>query len=190
MPYWINYTPPDWDDEGQRPCTCAGRCLEGTNVLTVAGGREHQPGWSCGPYCRTDRQLVRDTFEALPLHHAELGARLGDKGTMQGPKVSGSKASPVPLNLAFDELREEMLTVVASWTGRVWTAARLAGPQLDWALSDRSRYGAPLVANPGPTFARMCASIARHINDLLNLAVEPMTRFMSLADADLLPAGT
>lgn len=187
MAYKIHTT--TLDDNGQQPCARADRCLESTSI-PGPDGRENQPTLGYRALCDSDRALALRCIEALPGHHWELGDRIGDRANSHGPKVSGSRNPPIPINLTFDELRVEMVNIIASWAGRIYHLAHLAGIETERSLADRARYGAPLTANPQQPFTRMCETLAAHLDALLLLPPEPMTRILTLTDADDLPEGT
>lgn len=159
----------DHGDE-QRPCARGDRCAEAESINTGGGRRELHPALGYRAFCDTDRGLVLRCLEGLPGHHAELGDRIGDKVGTSGPKVSGSKNAPVPINLTVDELRVDLDNLITSWAERVYEVAHLVGTARD--------------------FARMCEILGGHLDALLALPAEPMTRFIPLADADDLPDGT
>jgi hypothetical protein len=168
------------DDDGQRPCARGDRCAQAT--VTITGGhRTIEPALGYRALCETDRDFALTCIEALPAYHQELGERIGDKGNTHGPKVSGSREAPIPINLSFDELRVELVNVIASWTGRVYRVANLTG------TVDTDR---PLTAYTDDPFRQMCETLGAHLDALLALPAESMTRFMPLADADDLPEDT
>ncbi|GAA3958060.1 hypothetical protein GCM10023085_45680 [Actinomadura viridis] len=186
----IHSIPADRDDGGQRPCARGDRCINATVTFT-GGQRIIEPALGYRALCDADREFTLRCLEQLPAYHRELGERIGDKSsTGHGPKVSGSKNAPIPINLTFDTLRVELVNVISSWAGRIYRVAGLAGRETDRSLEDRARYGAPFAAYPDQPFEEMCETLAARLDALLALPAEPMTRTMTTVDADDLPEGT
>lgn len=190
MAYTIHTHEVETSDDEQRPCARGDRCMEAESVVQADGRRSLEPALGYRAFCDSDRSFVLRSVEALPGYYREMGDRIGDKTTASGPKVSGSRNAPIPINLTVDELRVELVNVVASWAGRVYKVANLAGIATERSLEERAAYGAPLTANASAPFTRMCEALGAHLDALLALTAEPMLRFVALADADDLPAGT
>lgn len=174
-------------DDGQRPCARGERCMEAESVRQADGRYTLTPALGYRAFCVSDREFVLRCVEDLPRYFTELGDRIGDKATGQGPKVSGSRNSPILINLTVDELRVEMVNLVSSWAGRVYRVANLTGIDTERSLADRVRYGAQLTAYVDDAFNRMCETLGAHLDALLALDTEPMTRYMTVAEADELP---
>lgn len=180
MPYWIHSMPADLDEDGQRPCARGDRCASAT-ITVVNGERVVEPARSYRTLCDADRGLALRCLEQLPAYYSELGDRIGEKSTSVGPKVSGSREAPIPINLSFDELRTELVDVIASWAGRVYRVANLTG-----TVDTDNRTA----ASAEGSFRAMCETLGAHLDALLALPAEPMARFLPLAEADKLPEGT
>jgi hypothetical protein len=179
MPYRMDPAP-EVDDHGQRPCARGDRCA--TATVTVTGGhRIIEPALGYRTLCETDRGLALRCLEQLPGYYHQLGDRIGDHAASTGPKVSGSRTAPIPVNLTVDELRVELVNVIASWAGRVYQVAHLTG------TVDADR---PLTAYTERPVQAMCETLTAHLDALLALPAEPMTRFLTLTEADDLPEGT
>lgn len=182
-PYTIHNGPAavDADGDGQRPCARGSRCLESASVLQPDGRRTNEPALGYRTLCDSDRAFALTCIEALPGYYRELGGRIGDKQQGHGPRVSGSREAPIPVNPSVDELRVDLINIVASWTGRILHVARIVGevdpdrPASHYTLED---------------VGRMCGTLAAHLDALLTLDAGPMTRFMPIGDADDLPDGT
>lgn len=177
------------DDDGQRPCARGDRCME-ASVVFHEGNRVRTPALGYRPLCDSDRSYALRCLEQFPAYYAELGERIGDKATGQGPKVSGSRTAPLPLNLTVDAVRVDLVNVIASWASRVHRVADLTPIATERSLGERVLHGAPLTADADGPFQRMCETLGAHLDALLSLAHEPMTRFVPLADSDDLPEGT
>lgn len=162
-------------DDGQRPCARGDRCLNSTAVQQPDGSWRREPALGYRAFCDACRGLVLRSVEQMPGYHADLRAQLGERYTPNGPKVTGtsSPARP-PLNLAFDALAREVYYVASSWAGRVVLVAGLHTADVD-------RGGYAYVDDP---LQRMCETLAVHVDVLLGLEIEPMTRFMGNVDAD------
>jgi hypothetical protein len=173
----------DVDDDGQRACARGDRCIE-AEAGWEDGHRVFYPAMGYRAFCDSCRGFVLRCLEQFPAYYTELGDRIGDKATGHGPKVSGSRTAPLPLNLTVDSLRVDMVNLVASWAARVHVVARLAPIDTDRSLEDRVRYGAPLIANVDGPFTRMCETLGSHLDALLALGPEPMTRFIPIEEAD------
>ena len=173
-----HYTTGDVDSDGQRACARGDRCLESTTVQQPDGTRARQPALGYRTLCDSDRTLLLTAVEALPGYYRELGDRIGDKTSGRGEKVSGSREAPIPVNVTVDELRVDLANIVASWTVRVEDVARLHG-----GVGDRTTQ-----AYTAAPFTAMCEVLAAHLDALLALDREPMTRFVTLHEARELQA--
>lgn len=184
----VHSQPTDAGDE-QRPCARGERCLAAT-ITVEKGKRTHAPTLTYRTFCPADRNAILHTIEELPGYYQELGDRAGDKTAGTGPKVSGSRAAPLPINLTFDSLRVDMTGIVASWATRIYVEKGLTGVQTDRSLWGRAWFGAPLTAYSDGPFQRMCETLAGYLDTLLALGPEPMSRFLTIEEAAKLPEGT
>lgn len=173
MSYQTHTTHGVGDTDGQRPCARGDRCLEADFSHGPDGMRVRQGALGYRALCDSDRTFLLTCVEALPGYYEELADRIGDKSSGHGEKVSGSREAPIPINVTVDELMVELVNVIASWAGRVEHVARLTSVFTD----------GPLRAAAGEPVALMCQTLAAHLDVLLALTAEPMTRFVTLADA-------
>lgn len=180
--YWVHSQPeePGASDDGQRPCARGERCAGATSVRQPDGKYKQVPTLGYRAFCDRCRDMILRCLEQIPDYHRDLRAMIGDKGQGTGPKVSGSRSAPLPINLTVDALVTDLVDIVASWAGRVSLVAGLHGTDADRRL--RAYADQPV--------KRMCLSLVAHVDVLLGLGPQPMTRFLSLADAATLPAGT
>lgn len=180
MAYRIHTMPDIVDDDGQRPCARGERCASSTMVRQSDGSYERQPARGYRAFCDACRGQVLRAIEQIPGYHKNLRDEMGEKQSGAGPKVSGSRSAPIPVNVTYEALATEIVDLVASWAGRVAVVAGLFGSDSDRRL--RAYADEPL--------KRMSATLAAHVDALLGLDPEPMTRFMTIADAATLPLGT
>jgi hypothetical protein len=174
MTYWPHSASADVDTGGrQRPCARGDRCLEGTAVPQPGAARIIEPALGYRALCDSDRTFLLTVMEALPGYYRELGHRIGDRTPGHGEKVSGSREAPIPVNVTVDELMAEMVNTIASWSVRVEDVAELTG-----GLGDRTSRG--YTAEP---FTTMCELLAAHLDAVLSLEAEPMTRFVTIQQA-------
>jgi hypothetical protein len=168
--YWIHSDPSvDGDTAGQlcaRGRHCASRDEKGI------------PPWGPRAFCEPDRTRIQAVLgpQELPALYRELGARIGDKKTGDGPRVSGGgKTPPVPINLATDAFMRLTVDIVLSWEQRVRAAARLAD-------TDPPRNGDHTAA-----LDRACRTLAAHIDTLLGLEPDGMRRYEDIHRREHLP---
>jgi hypothetical protein len=171
---------PGADDEGQRACARGERCASATSVRQADGSYKQQPALGYRAFCDRCRDMVMRCVEQMPGYLTDLRAQLGDKGRGSGPKVSGSRSAPLPINLNVEALVTDLVDMVASWAGRVALVAGLFGVDADRRLR----------AYPDMPVQRMCEQLAVHLDVLLGLGPQPMTRFVTMEDAAKLPPGT
>lgn len=100
-------------------------------------------------------------------------------GRRDDVRVAVSKAPPVPLDLAADEILREMAEVLVSWEERVRDVARLS--PLDTATSRARRAGFAV--------EQAARVLAPRVDALLALPAGPMMRGGELVDLDGTAAG-
>lgn len=175
MAYRIHSAPDDYrHDSEQRECARGERCASATVVRLDDGTYLRQAALGYRTMCEIDRAFVLRSIEQMPDYHAELFDRLGDKTSSHGPKVSGSRSAPLPVNVTYEALLGEIEYLVPSWALRV---AILADLQTGVA-ERRSRAYWRLALTP------LCVMLAEHLDALLGLDVEPMNRFMGNTEVD------
>ncbi|MFI6496886.1 hypothetical protein [Nonomuraea typhae] len=156
-----------------RPCARGHHCSD-RQVVIDNGERITQPALTYRAYCDRDREHLARTISRLPQQYVELYQAL-PRSNGDGPKVSGSKAPPLPLRADVEALMRDMVHVVASWQKVIAAVAGLAesGPKRQGrALSDA------------------CRALAAHVDALLALDPWPVVRYMPLADAAKLGAAS
>jgi hypothetical protein len=133
------------------------------------------PAQTYRPFCDADVTRIRACLDDLPRRYAELAARIGDKGTIDGPRVSGGggAAPPIPINTGVEAFQQQITEIVTSWEERVRDAAHLAD------VSGARRAGhAVKVA---------CTILSAHVHALLALPADGMSRTCDIARAEHVP---
>ena len=162
-------------DEGLRDCARGERCAARKTVPGDGGKYISVPAQTYRPFCDADVTRIRDCLTDMPRRYVELAARIGDKGTSDGPRVSGGRgaAPPIPINTGVDAFQQQIVEIVTSWEERVRDAANLAD------VSGNRRAGhAVKVA---------CQVLAAHVQALLALPPDSMYRTVDIARAEYVP---
>ena len=160
-------------DEGLHDCARGERCATRTTIAGTGGERVIVPGQTYRTFCDPDRDRIQAALDDLPARYTDLGDRIGDKGHADGPRVSGGgRTAPIPINLAVDALTRQVEEIVLSWDERVRVVARLTD------LTAPTRAAAVTAA---------CRMLAAHVDALLALPGDDMTRTMDLSRAEHLP---
>ena len=162
-------------DEGLRDCARGERCAARKTVPGDGGKYISVPAQTYRPFCDADVTRIRDCLTDLPRRYVELAARIGDKGTSDGPRVSGGRgaAPPIPINTGVEAFQQQITEIVTSWEERVRDAAHLAD------VSGNRRAGhAVKVA---------CQVLAAHVQALLALPPDSMYRTVDIARAEYVP---
>ncbi|MFG2001715.1 hypothetical protein ACGFNU_21445 [Spirillospora sp. NPDC048911] len=168
----LTYSRIEVDDDGLHDCARGDHCAARTTTVE-AGQRITVPAQTYRALCDADRTHVLNCLDELPGLYSELRARIGDKSRSDGPRVSGGgKTAPVILNLAVDALLRHINTVVLSWDERVRVVA---------GFSDLAAATTDTATTTG------CVLLARHVDTLLGLPAEPMSRRRDLTQAEHLP---
>lgn len=160
----------DYDD-GQRPCARGERCADATTVRQDDRTLLREAALGYRTLCDRDRAFLVRCLDDLPKHYAALHRRIGDKGIATGERVTGTASAPIPLNIAISVWLDEIVLVVASWCERVEDVARLAG------VTQIRRL------HPDAIVESMCVTLSAHVDVLLSLPAEPMTRFVTISEA-------
>ena len=165
------------DDDGQRECARGDHCAGRTTVLQD-GKNIIVPAPTYTAYCVADRARIVNCLTDLPKRFEELSDHLGDIGTSSsGPRVSGSRSSgpPVPVNLGVDAFQRQILEILVSWEERVRAVVPLS--PIDGRRRDQTAV------------TTASTILAAHIDALLALPADAMTRSLDLARASHLPDG-
>lgn len=162
-------------DEGLHDCARGERCSARKTVLGDDGKYVVVPGQTYRPFCDADVTRIRGCLIDLPRRYVELAARIGDKGSSDGPRVSGGRgaAPPIPINTGVEAFQQHITEIITSWEERVRDAAHLAD------ISGNRRAGhAVKVA---------CTVLAAHVHVLLSLPRDSMYRTCDIARAEHIP---
>ncbi|MEV4672708.1 hypothetical protein AB0K34_13720 [Actinomadura sp. NPDC049382] len=160
-------------DEGLHDCARGDHCAARITAAGSGGERVIVPAQTYRTFCDPCRDRIRDCLEDLPARYGDLRDRIGDKGRTDGPRVSGGgRTAPVPINLAVDALLRQVEEIVLSWDERVRAVARLTD------------LTAPSVSTAVTAASGM---LVAHVDVLLGLDPQDMTRSMDLARAEHLP---
>lgn len=160
-------------DEGLHDCARGEHCAARKTVAGQGGERIIVPAQTYRAFCDQDRDRVRDVLDDLPARYNELRARIGDRRTQDGPRVSGgARTAPIPINLGIDALLRQIEEIVLSWDEHVRIVARLAD------LTAPTRADAVTTA---------CGMLTKHVDALVGVEGVDMSRTMDLARHEHLP---
>ena len=174
MRYISDYQP---DDDGQRECARAERCLDSRSVPNGDGTYITAGALGYRTFCDACRGHIVRCLEQMPGYYQDLREILGDKSAGHGERVSGSREHPIPLNVTVDSLMGELIASVHVWAARVaFTAGLKSVPE----TMPRAYVDAP--------FEGLCGMLAAHVDVLVSLEAAPMGVQISLVEADELPA--
>lgn len=162
-------------DEGMHDCARGKHCAGRKTVLADDGKYMTVPGPTYRAFCDLDTTNIRNCLKDLPRRFVELGAHIGDKATLDGPRVSGGGkfAPPIPINTGVEAFQQQITEVVTSWEERVRDAANLAD------VSGNRRAGMAVKV--------ACQILAAHIQVLLALPADSMYRTVDLARYEHVP---
>lgn len=167
------YSPDTDAEEGQHPCARGEHC-SARETLIEDGQRIVVPAPTYQVFCHADRDRIQACLGELPGRYRQLEDRIGDKGRADGMRVSGGNAAPgQPYSLGIDAFQRQIVDVVLSWDERVRVPAELAD------LTAESVDAAVRAA---------CGMLAAHIDALLSLDPDRMTRREDIARVERLPA--
>ncbi|NRQ36010.1 hypothetical protein HII36_29875 [Nonomuraea sp. NN258] len=155
-------------------------CARGTRC---AARTKDGPALSYRPFCDTDRSLIAQAIQGMPLLYAAMADLLvADRSggfAYDAVRVTTSQGRPVPINLDADASQREMAEILVSWEERVRDVARM--PALDTAASRGQRLGVLI--------AQAVTVLAPRLDALLALQAAPMVRGGELVDLDGAGAG-
>lgn len=162
-------------DEGLHDCARGDRCAARKTVLGDDGKYVVVPGQTYRAFCDADVTRIRNCLTDLPRRYVELATRIGDKPTLDGPRVSGGggAAPPIPINTGVEAFQQQIVEILTSWEERVRDAASLAD------VSGARRAGQAVKV--------ACAVLAAHVHALLALPADSMYRTLDIARAEHVP---
>ncbi len=129
-------------------------------------------------FCRSDRDMIARTLTGIPEMWVRVHQELSVKAA--GTEwVSGSRTALVPPNMAADALMREVIAVLVSWEERVRQAAGLTLP--DTQLARRRRDSVAVTS--------AVRTLSAHLDRLVALPAEPMSRAFELHNLDRIPEG-
>ncbi|SDI40613.1 hypothetical protein SAMN05421505_14913 [Sinosporangium album] len=166
---------------GLRECARAERCSAPRIDTDPTGRTNRRPALTPRPLCDADRTAVANTLTAIPALYVHVHQHMEQTlpALASGPRISISKTPPALISLGADELLRLMLDTLVSWEERVRTVARLT--PLDTGAARLRRDGVALV--------QATETLASHLDALLALPNEPMTRNGDLVDLSGADAG-
>ena len=129
-------------------------------------------------FCQADRNHIYRQLAGIPELWVRVHQELPVK-TQGTERVTMSRSAPVPPNLNADALLREILAVLSSWDERVRMDAGLTLP--DTQLSRQRRD--PVV------LAETVRLLTAHLDRLLALPADAMSRTYSLYDLEKIPEG-
>ena len=162
----------------QRPCSRGQYCSAAT-VTEQDGERVTTPALCYQAFCSKCQGLTFRALGDLPELWVRLHLELGSKGQAT-ERVSMSRSAPLPLRADIDAQLREILNVLASWDERLRLAARLTLPDTD-ETHRRTDHGR--------LTAGFCKTLAVHLDTLLSLPPDAMSRSFSLYNLDRIPEG-
>lgn len=162
----------------QHPCARAAYCSAAT-VTEQDGERVTTPALTYGTFCSKCQGLTFRALGEIPELWVRLHLELGNKGQAT-ERVSMSRSAPLPLRADIDAQLREIMNVLASWDERVATAERLSGRDTD---QTRRR------TDHGRLTAGFCRTLREHLDTLLQLPPDAMSRSFPLHDLDRIPEG-
>jgi hypothetical protein len=171
--------PPPRPAAGQHPCARADYCSGSTATIGEDGKTIKAPALCYAAYCQKCRNQVYRALTAIPELWVRLHQELGSKG-QASERVTMSRSAPLPLRADIDALLREHVDILASWDERVRMDAGLTMPDTD---EQRRR------PDHGRQAAAFCRTLAAHLDRLLELPPDAMSRAYSLHDLGKIPEG-
>lgn len=162
-------------DEGLHDCARGKHCASRKSVLVEDSGYATVPGQTYRAFCDLDTTKIRNCLTDLPRRYVELGGHIGDKTTLDGPRVSGGGkfAPPIPINTGVEAFQQQITEVVTSWEERVRDAAKLSD------VSGNRRAGMAVKV--------ACQVLAGHVQVMLALPADSMYRTCDISRAEHVP---
>ena len=164
---------------GQHPCARADYCSGSTATIGEDGKTVKTPALCYAAFCQKCRNQVYRALTAIPELWVRLHQELGSKG-QASERVTMSRSAPLPLRADIDALLREHLDILASWDERVRQDAGLTMPDTD---EQRRR------SDHGRLVASLARTLAAHLDRLLELPADAMSRSYSLHDLGKIPEG-
>jgi hypothetical protein len=176
--YWVHSAPEGLEVEAeQRPCARGERCKSPTVWYDDDGSMHREPALGPRAFCDKDRAEIAQALDRLPDRYLELAVRLGEKQSIDGPKVTGGGASaPAPIRLDIDALMVRIVHIAASWDVRVAAVANLT----DNSSARPERRGSQ---SARVALTQICRRLGAHLDALIALPAESMVRYVSEREA-------
>lgn len=162
--------------EGEHPCARAEWCA--SSVPAEAGSTRREPARGPRAFCDRDRGLVARSLEELPEQYVRLTIEMGSP-SCRGTAIRVPFGPRLPLRVDIDALTRLMAESLVSWHERVADVARL-----DFPASRLSR-----MRREARAVARAQQVLSAHLDAMLALPPQPMSRAWDLRDLDRLPDG-
>lgn len=180
-PGYITPPPPAPDGEGQRPCARDQWCASSIVVFDGPNGTgRHAPALGTRAFCERDRLFVERCLSELPAQYLHLRAELGNPSA-RGQVIRIPFGPRVPIRVDIDALMHAIAESLVSWHERVAAVASLNFP------AGHDKHGNPLRRRQGAAVKRAADVLEGHLDALLALEPEPVTRACSLRDVLEMP---
>ena len=163
----------------QRQCARGSFCLGKTTELGDDEQPVTTPALTHETFCSKCRNAIWRALDEIPELWVRLHQELGSKG-QASERVTMSRSAPLPLRADIDALLREHLDILASWDERVRIAASLVLPD-----TQETR----LRADHGRMVAAHARTLKVHLDTLLALPADAMSRSYSLHDLAKIPEG-
>jgi hypothetical protein len=169
--------PETGSDEGMRPCARGSWCASSYTV-TESGETRHEPALGPRTFCDRDRGHIERCLGELPEQYVRLYAELGNPNA-QGIAVRIPFGPRIPIRVDIDVLTCLIAEYLVSWHERVAHVA-----QLHFPVGRLSR-----LRREGLAVQRAQLVLSAHLDALLALPAEPMSRAWDFRDLERLPEG-
>ena len=157
------------DEGGQRPCSRGEFCASADRQRLDDGKMRCTPALGYRAFCDTDRDLIGRCLGLFPSLHERLAGAVGDFLTAE-VLVHAPFGPSVLIRVDIDGLMRHMVEVACSWHERIAAVAGLAVP--DTQVTHARELG----MRSGALLASSCGILGAHLDALLALEPEPMTR--------------
>lgn len=159
--------------EGENPCARGEYCASSVTV-TEAGETRREAARGPRAFCDRDRGHVAASLAELPEQYVRLTAEMGSPSS-RGAAIRVPFGPRLPLRADIDALTRLIAESLVSWHERVADVARLSFPESmrrdSWAVG------------------RAAGVLSAHLDAMLALPAQPMSRAWDLRDLGHLPAG-
>lgn len=162
--------------EGEHPCARAEWCASSTPA--EPGSTRREPARGPRAFCDRDRGLVDRSLAELPEQYVRLTIEMGSPSS-RGAAIRVPFGPRLPVRVDIDALTRLMAESLVSWHERVADVARL-----DFPASRLSR-----MRREARAVARAQQVLSAHLDAMLALPPQPMSRAWDLRDLDRLPDG-